>query len=363
MVWMAAFHFGFDLNHFGFIRAELLHRPVVDRAARLHRQPVPVLRRRRPGDRLGAGPVVAALLARWAQVAGCAVLVCIGSWLMFPRSWISFGVLHGIAVMLIVARLAAPLGRWLWPLGLVAIAAAAARAAPVLRHALDQLGRPRHAQAGDRGLRAGAAVAGRDAGGAWRPGTGCCARRPRWLAGAAAARRCAARAARPLEPELLHAAPAGADRRCCWPGVRCRAERAGSPGRRLPSADDARSCSASTPSACASRPRRARSSRSTSTPRRRDARMRQFVDRAEAAGARLVDSDDKRLQRLAGTHRHQGVVAQRRGRSRAATRSTTCWTRPRRAATAAACWCSTASPTRTTSAPACAWPTAPARMR
>jgi len=44
-------------------------------------------------------------------------------------------------------------------------------------------------------------------------------------------------------------------------------------------------------------------------PARRDARMRQFVERARAAGARLIDSDADRLARLAGTARHQGVVA------------------------------------------------------
>jgi 23S rRNA (guanosine2251-2'-O)-methyltransferase len=42
---------------------------------------------------------------------------------------------------------------------------------------------------------------------------------------------------------------------------------------------------------------------------RRDARMRQFVERAQAAGAKLVDSDGERLAKLAGTPRHQGVVA------------------------------------------------------
>jgi 23S rRNA (guanosine2251-2'-O)-methyltransferase len=42
---------------------------------------------------------------------------------------------------------------------------------------------------------------------------------------------------------------------------------------------------------------------------RRDARMRQFVERAVAGGARIVESDDARLARLAGTARHQGVVA------------------------------------------------------
>jgi uncharacterized membrane protein len=58
---------------------------------------------------------------RWAQVAGCAVLVSLGSAWMFPRSWISFGVLHGLAVMLIVSRLMAPLRGWLWPLGALAL--------------------------------------------------------------------------------------------------------------------------------------------------------------------------------------------------------------------------------------------------
>jgi 23S rRNA (guanosine2251-2'-O)-methyltransferase len=42
---------------------------------------------------------------------------------------------------------------------------------------------------------------------------------------------------------------------------------------------------------------------------RRDARMLQFVERAQAAGAKVVDSDDQRLIRLAGSPRHQGVVA------------------------------------------------------
>jgi 23S rRNA (guanosine2251-2'-O)-methyltransferase len=37
--------------------------------------------------------------------------------------------------------------------------------------------------------------------------------------------------------------------------------------------------------------------------------MRQFVVRAQEAGARLIDSDDERLRKLCGTDRHQGVVA------------------------------------------------------
>ncbi|MBV8471105.1 MAG: 23S rRNA (guanosine(2251)-2'-O)-methyltransferase RlmB [Burkholderiaceae bacterium] len=42
---------------------------------------------------------------------------------------------------------------------------------------------------------------------------------------------------------------------------------------------------------------------------RRDQRMRLFLDKARDAGIKLVDSDDERLHKLCGTHRHQGVVA------------------------------------------------------
>lgn len=44
-------------------------------------------------------------------------------------------------------------------------------------------------------------------------------------------------------------------------------------------------------------------------PARRDARMRQFVDRAKEAGVRLIDADGARLTGLAGGTGHQGVVA------------------------------------------------------
>lgn len=42
---------------------------------------------------------------------------------------------------------------------------------------------------------------------------------------------------------------------------------------------------------------------------RRDQRMRQFLARAQEASIRLIESTDDNLQRLCGTHRHQGVVA------------------------------------------------------
>ncbi|PZU02717.1 MAG: 23S rRNA (guanosine(2251)-2'-O)-methyltransferase RlmB, partial [Francisella sp.] len=44
-------------------------------------------------------------------------------------------------------------------------------------------------------------------------------------------------------------------------------------------------------------------------PTRRDARMRQFLERAREAGARLIEADGLRLAKLAGSHGHQGVAA------------------------------------------------------
>ena len=42
---------------------------------------------------------------------------------------------------------------------------------------------------------------------------------------------------------------------------------------------------------------------------RKDARMRQFLEKAGEAGVRLVEADGMRLAKLAGSHGHQGVAA------------------------------------------------------
>jgi len=131
LVWMAVFHFCFDLAH---------HR-VID--ANFYRDPFWTTQRTLILSAFllcaGAGQAIATAQGqswvrfwrRWAQVAACAALVSAGSYLMFPRSYIYFGVLHGMAVMLIVARLSAPLRGWLWPLGALAMLAPGALAAPV----------------------------------------------------------------------------------------------------------------------------------------------------------------------------------------------------------------------------------------
>lgn len=123
MLWMTAYHFAYDLDFFRLIDQDF------------HRDPFWTWQRTAivSGFLFTAGLSQAVALAqgqgwprfwkRWAQVAGAALLVSAGSALMFPKTFIYFGVLHGIAVMLIVVRLTAGWGAWLWLLGALAVAA------------------------------------------------------------------------------------------------------------------------------------------------------------------------------------------------------------------------------------------------
>ncbi|HPU19106.1 MAG TPA: heparan-alpha-glucosaminide N-acetyltransferase [Alicycliphilus sp.] len=122
MVWMTVFHFCFDLSHFGYWQQDFLGDPfwTVQRTLIVSLFLLCA----------GMGQAVAwhrrlawpRFWRRWGQIAACALLVTVGSYLMFPRSFIYFGVLHGMAVMLLFARLTAGWGRWLWPMGLLAVA-------------------------------------------------------------------------------------------------------------------------------------------------------------------------------------------------------------------------------------------------
>ena len=122
MVWMTVFHFCFDLNHFGYLRQDFYEDPLwtwqrtgilsLFLATAGLSQAI-ALQQRQSWQRFWR---------RWGQVAACALLVTAASYVMYPRSFIYFGTLHGIAIMLFVARLTAGWGRWLWLLGGLAIA-------------------------------------------------------------------------------------------------------------------------------------------------------------------------------------------------------------------------------------------------
>lgn len=133
IVWMASFHFCFDLNHYGLLHP--VQRFLSDPFWTVQRTCIVTLFLLCAGMgqavALQAGQGWPRFWRRWARVAGCAALVSLGSALMFPESWISFGVLHGMAVMLLIVRLGVPalwrrLGRGTVPL-LVVLGALALR--------------------------------------------------------------------------------------------------------------------------------------------------------------------------------------------------------------------------------------------
>lgn len=127
MVWMTVFHFCFDLNHLGLIFRQnfyadpfwTLQRTAIvslflglagfSQAVAWHSQGLAMRPWRQRWD--------ARFWRRWGQIAACAGLVSLGSWLVFPKSFIYFGVLHGLAVMLLMGRLSASWGRALWGAG------------------------------------------------------------------------------------------------------------------------------------------------------------------------------------------------------------------------------------------------------
>jgi uncharacterized membrane protein len=122
IVWMTVFHFCFDLNYFGWIKQDFYTDPFWT----WQRTAIVSLFLFCAG--LGQATATAQgqswqrFWKRWAQIAGCALLVSAGSYWMFPKSFIYFGVLHGIALMLIIVRLTAGWHRWLWLAGALAIA-------------------------------------------------------------------------------------------------------------------------------------------------------------------------------------------------------------------------------------------------
>ena len=135
MVWMTAFHLCFDLSYLHIWPRDFYGDPWwtwqrtaivslflgcagLGQAAAQVRQ-VPLVR----------------FMWRWSAIAGCALLVSAGSYAVFPQSYIYFGVLHGMAVMLLLVR-------WLRGVpaaGLCVVAIIAIALPPLYRHMAPDL--------------------------------------------------------------------------------------------------------------------------------------------------------------------------------------------------------------------------------
>ena len=106
IVAMATYHCCFDLRYFGFLRADLEHdwrwitaRTMILSTFLLVAGVSAVL-----ADRQHPGGSSRRWLAHIGVIAAAALAVSAGSYLMFPHTWIWFGVLHAIAVSLLIAR-------------------------------------------------------------------------------------------------------------------------------------------------------------------------------------------------------------------------------------------------------------------
>ncbi len=129
MAMMIAYHFCFDLTVYGWARWAMLDDPrwvawrtiivasflvLVGVSLALRDAREPTIADRHVANR--------AFVRRWLQVAAAALIVTTGSALLFPESFIYFGVLHFVAVALWICRRAPRMGAWAVALGIAAIA-------------------------------------------------------------------------------------------------------------------------------------------------------------------------------------------------------------------------------------------------
>ena len=143
MLWMTVFHFCFDLAQQGSIQQNFYADPVWTWQRSCILSLFLLCAGMGQAIAMHQGQTWRRFGKRWLQIVACAALVSAGSAWMFPRSFIYFGVLHGMAAMLIVVRLTAGWGVWLWPLGGLAIAmkwiASYAISAGIFGHFLNEL--------------------------------------------------------------------------------------------------------------------------------------------------------------------------------------------------------------------------------
>ncbi len=103
IVAMVAYHFAFDLRHFGFIGADFEHDLHWIGARSLILGTFMTLVGVSLAVASAAGNDGRRHLLRVARIAACALAVSAASYLLFPRSFIAFGVLHAIVVVSLLA--------------------------------------------------------------------------------------------------------------------------------------------------------------------------------------------------------------------------------------------------------------------
>ena len=152
---MIAYHFCFDLTYYGWAQWAMLDDPgwiawrSIIVASFLVLVGLSLALREARESHGGAMPNRAAankaFVKRWLQVAGAALVVTAGSVLLFPQTFIYFGVVHFVAVALLICRRAPRLGIWAVALGVAAIALGVSVADPVFDpRIVNWIGFPAH---------------------------------------------------------------------------------------------------------------------------------------------------------------------------------------------------------------------------
>jgi uncharacterized membrane protein len=113
MVWMTIYHFCFDLNHFGWIRQDFYNDPLWtwQRTAIVSlflfcvgwsQAATSFKSASVSGSKTASSERLMFSWRRWFQIAACAGAVSVSSYVMYPKSYIYFGVLHAVCVMLLL---------------------------------------------------------------------------------------------------------------------------------------------------------------------------------------------------------------------------------------------------------------------
>jgi uncharacterized membrane protein len=100
---MMAYHFAFDLQYFKLIDGDPYSSPIWRGLRTVILSSFLLISGLSFGLAQAHGRNLQGLVGRWVQIAICALLVSAGSYLMFPKSPILFGVLHAVCAMWIIA--------------------------------------------------------------------------------------------------------------------------------------------------------------------------------------------------------------------------------------------------------------------
>jgi uncharacterized membrane protein len=119
---MVVYHFSFDLNYFGWVQQDFNH----DAVWLNFRALIVTLFLFTVGVSLqfaqAAPDAQRRFWQRFLRIAGCAALVSLGSYLMFPQTFIYFGILHFIALASLLAWPLVNAGAWNLLVGVAALA-------------------------------------------------------------------------------------------------------------------------------------------------------------------------------------------------------------------------------------------------